>query len=64
MHLRCSGKGLRLQEGKGSLSFGVAGSTGMNWSRAHPLPLPAMVTQVGRSGSLYLGALEYKTLSP
>lgn len=28
------------------------------------LPLPAMGTQVGRSGSLYLGALEHKVLSP
>lgn len=38
MHLRCSGKGLQLQEGKGSLSFSLAGSKGMTWSRAHPFP--------------------------
>lgn len=64
MHLRCSEKGLQLQEGKGSLSFGLADSIDLTMSRAHPLPLPALGTQVGRRGSLYLGALEYKVLSP
>lgn len=32
--------------------------------RAHPLPLLAMGTQDGKSGSLYLDPLEYNVLSP
>lgn len=65
MHLRCSGKGQQLQEGKGSLSFGLADPTGLTfWSRANAPPLPAKGTQGGQSGTPYLGALEYKVLPP
>lgn len=62
MHLRCSEKGLQLQEGKGRLSFRLADSADL--TRAHLLPLPVLGTQVRRSGSLYLSTLEYKVLSP
>lgn len=49
MHLRCSGKGRQLQEGKGSLSFGLADPTGLTfWSRANAPPLPATGHRVGK----------------
>lgn len=61
MHLRCSWTGLRLQEGKESLSFSSAGSTGLS-----PCPSPYLQWEhrAGGGESPYLGDLEYEVLPP